>query len=136
MILAASCSSDKFAMERLKKETRLDREGITHFLVCAHFLLLGVPREWELSPPLFLLFVHKVRSQNLLSICFSVAWTEKKLISMCEIQIWFLGREDPRRRAWQPSPVFLPGGCHGQGSLVGYILGITEVDMTEQPELS
>ena len=51
--------------------TRLDREGITHFLVCTHFLLLGVPPEWELSPPLFLVFVHEVRSQNLLDICFS-----------------------------------------------------------------
>ena len=25
-----------------------------------------------------------------------------------------------RRRAWQPSPVFLPGASHGQRSLVGY----------------
>jgi len=26
----------------------------------------------------------------------------------------------PWRRAWQPSPVFLPGESHGQRSLVGY----------------
>ena len=26
----------------------------------------------------------------------------------------------PWRRAWQPTPVFLPGEFHGQGSLVGY----------------
>ena len=26
----------------------------------------------------------------------------------------------PWRRAWQPTPVFLPGEPHGQGSLVGY----------------
>ena len=24
------------------------------------------------------------------------------------------------RRKWQPTPVFLPGECHGQGSLAGY----------------
>ena len=24
------------------------------------------------------------------------------------------------RRAWQPTPIFLPGECHGQGSLAGY----------------
>ena len=24
-----------------------------------------------------------------------------------------LGREDPRRRKWQPTPVFLPGESHG-----------------------
>ena len=26
----------------------------------------------------------------------------------------------PWRRAWQPTPVFLPGGSQGQRSLVGY----------------
>ena len=29
-------------------------------------------------------------------------------------------RKIPRRRAWQPTPVFLPGESHGQRSLVGY----------------
>ena len=33
---------------------------------------------------------------------------------------------------WQPTPVFLPGGSHGQRSLVGCRLwGRTELDMTE-----
>ena len=31
-----------------------------------------------------------------------------------------LGGEDPWRRKWQPTPVFLPGKPHGQSSLVGY----------------
>ena len=36
------------------------------------------------------------------------------------------------RRKWQPTPVFLPGESHGQGSLVGCRLwGCTESDMTE-----
>ena len=30
------------------------------------------------------------------------------------------------RRAWQPTPVFLPGESHGQRSLAGYILGVAE----------
>ena len=30
-----------------------------------------------------------------------------------------LGQEDPRRRAWQPAPVFLPGESCGQRSLAG-----------------
>ena len=34
--------------------------------------------------------------------------------------IRFLGREDPWRRGWQPTPVFLPGKSHGQRRLVGY----------------
>ena len=37
------------------------------------------------------------------------------------------------RRAWQPTPVFLPGKSHGQRSLVGYSpWGCKESDMTEE----
>ena len=40
--------------------------------------------------------------------------------------------EDPWRRAWPPTPVFLPGESHGQRSLEGYSpWGCTESDMTE-----
>ena len=31
-----------------------------------------------------------------------------------------LGWEDPWRRKWQPTPVFLPGKSHGQRSLTRY----------------
>ena len=37
----------------------------------------------------------------------------------------------PRKRAWQPTPVFLPGESHGQRSLVGYRWGHKESDTTE-----
>ena len=39
-------------------------------------------------------------------------------------QTWVqsLGWEDPQRRAWQPTPVFLPGESHGQRSLASYSL--------------
>ena len=38
----------------------------------------------------------------------------------------------PRRRAWQPARVFLPGESHGQRSLVGYSpWGHKELDMSE-----
>ena len=30
------------------------------------------------------------------------------------------GLEDPWRRKWHPTPVFLPGKSHGQRSLAGY----------------
>ena len=33
----------------------------------------------------------------------------------------------PRRRAWQPTPVFLPGESHGPRSLVGYSPGSQRV---------
>ena len=38
----------------------------------------------------------------------------------------------PQRRRWQPTPVFLPGESHEQGSLVGDSpWGHTESDTTE-----
>ena len=41
----------------------------------------------------------------------------------------------PKRRAWQPTPVFLPVESHGQRSLMGYSLwGHEESDMTEATE--
>ena len=33
---------------------------------------------------------------------------------------WSLDCEDPWRKAWQPTPVFLPGESHGQSSLAIY----------------
>ena len=41
-------------------------------------------------------------------------------------------RKIPWRRAWQPTPVFLPGKSHGQECLVGYSpWGRKDSDMTE-----
>ena len=41
-------------------------------------------------------------------------------------------RKIPRRRKWQPSPVFLPGESHGQKGLVGHSpWGGTESGRTE-----
>ena len=45
-----------------------------------------------------------------------------------------LGRS-PWRRAWQPTPVFLPGESPGQRNLLGYNLqDRKELDMTEVSE--
>ena len=38
-----------------------------------------------------------------------------------EIWVQTLGQEDPWRRKRRPTPVFLSGKSHGQGSLAGYI---------------
>ena len=56
----------------------------------------------------------------------------KKLPAMQETSsVPGLGRS-PETRAWQPTPVFLPGQSHGQRSLVGYSpWGHKESDMTE-----
>ena len=46
-----------------------------------------------------------------------------------------LERSPTWRRAWQPTPVFLPEESHGQRSLVGYSpCGHKESDMTEATE--
>ena len=45
--------------------------------------------------------------------------------------------EDPWRRKWQSTPVFLPGEPHGQRSLVGYSpRGPKESDTTERLHLT
>ena len=62
-----------------------------------------------------------------------VAQTVMNLPAMRETWIRSLGWEDPWRRAWQPTPVFLPGEFHGQRSLVGYSpWGRKESDTTER----
>ena len=49
-----------------------------------------------------------------------VAQMVKNLPAMQEIQVQPLSWEDPRRREWQPTPVFLPRESHGQRNLAGY----------------
>ena len=50
-----------------------------------------------------------------------------------ETRVRSLGREDPWRRKWQPTPVFLPGESHEQRSLAGYSpWGRKESDPTER----
>ena len=40
-------------------------------------------------------------------------------------------RKIPWRRKWQPTPVFLPEGSHGQRSLVAIVDGVAkDLDMT------
>ena len=57
----------------------------------------------------------------------------KRLSTMQETQVPSLGREDPWRRKWQPTPVLLPGKSHGWSSMVGYSpRGHKESDTTER----
>ena len=62
-----------------------------------------------------------------------VAQMVKRLPTMRETGVWSLGREDPLERKWQPTPVLLPGKCHGWKSMVGCSSwGHKESDTTEQ----
>ena len=53
-----------------------------------------------------------------------------------ETWVWSLGREAPLEKGWQPTPVFLSGESHGQGSLVGFSpWGHKELDTTKRLRL-
>ena len=54
------------------------------------------------------------------SVGFSGISVVKIYLSIQEMGVQSLGREDPWRRKWQSTPVFFPGKSYGQRSLVGY----------------
>ena len=61
----------------------------------------------------------------------------KNLAAMWKTQFPSLVGEVPCRREWQPTPVFLNGELHGQGSLAGYSpWGHKTSDRTEPLTLS
>ena len=61
----------------------------------------------------------------------------KSLPAMQETEFDLWVRKIPRRRKWQPAPVFLPGESHRQRSLVGYSpCSSIESEKTEQLTLS
>ena len=62
-----------------------------------------------------------------------VAQMAKNLPRAWETQVRFLGQEDPWRREWLPTPVFLPGEFYRQRNLEGYNpWGCRKLDKTEQ----
>ena len=52
--------------------------------------------------------------------CFPGGLMVKSLPPKQDTWVRSLGREDPRGRKWQPTPVFLPEKSHGRRILVGY----------------
>ena len=63
---------------------------------------------------------------------FLVAQMVKSLPAMQETWVQSLGRKILWRRAWQPTPTFMPGESYEQRSLVGYSpWGHIESDTTE-----
>ena len=75
------------------------------------------------SPPALNLPQHQVFSNEL---ALYIRWPKyrasliaqmvKNVPAMRETRVWSLGREDPWRREWQPTPAFLPGEFYGQKS--------------------
>ena len=61
-----------------------------------------------------------------------VAQMVKNLPAMQETKVQPMGQEDPLRREWLPTPIFLPEDFPGQRSLVGYSpRGCKELDTTK-----
>ena len=64
-------------------------------------------------------------------------WVSLKEFPSLGNQVRSRGGEGPRRRAWQPTPGFLPGEFHGQRGLAGYSpWSPEELDTTERLTLS
>ena len=91
----------------------------------------------------FALFPHYIQIfQHISSECGSYPWIEPRLstvyLHFCtplgKRRLAFSTSLPPHwRRTWQPTPVFLPGECHGQTNLVGYSpWGCKESDTTER----
>ena len=59
-------------------------------------------------------FDHKITTFS----CFGTGGSGCKESAWTKFSPWV--RKIPWRRAWQPTPVFLPGESHGQRSLAGY----------------
>ena len=60
--------------------------------------------------------------------------SDKETVCQCRSRRFNPGvGQNPWRRKWQPTPVFLPGKCRGQRSLVAYSpWGLKEPDTTER----
>ena len=65
-------------------------------------------------------FVSKKNSSVIFLVPINGGSAVKNPPAMWEMQVQFLGQEDPLRRKWQPTSVFLPGEFDGQRSLEGF----------------
>ena len=61
----------------------------------------------------------------------SYRWAHRTLVAQSAL-VQSLGQEDPLKKEWKPTPVFLPGEFYGQRRLAGYSpWGCKESDMIE-----
>ena len=67
------------------------------------------------------LLIRVLQKKNV-CVCVCVASQVVLRHKKCRFNSWV--RKSPWKRAWQPTPVFLPGEPHGQRSLAGYIHSI------------
>ena len=79
-----------------------------------------------------------INTVNMVSCSLATSWFPRRLrgkesacqCRRCMFNLWV--RKTPWKRAWQPTPVFLPGGFHGQRSLGGCAVhGVAESETVE-----
>ena len=102
-------------------------------------LFTRVSLPWQIHFFFFLIAQKSPLNFSALYYCSTslVAQMAKNLPAMWETWVQCLGKIDPLRREWLPTPVFLPGEFHGQRSLVAYApWGCKESDMAKWPTLS
>ena len=71
-----------------------------------------------LNPCMYIFQLCK-NSRNVGTLSFNTVEAGGATFILKYFNVYFVKAKDPRR-AWQPTPVFLPGEAHGQRSLVGY----------------
>ena len=97
---------------------------------------LGLDRETFDSLGIRVAYISQLKAPWFVA-CYLVAQVVKNLPAVQETWVRSLSQEDPQRREWLPTSVFLPGESHGQRSLAGYRpQGHKESDRTKQLILS
>ena len=120
---------DRLAVQGTLKSLLQHHSSKASILLCSAFFTVQLSHPYMTTGKTTALtrrtFVRKIMSLlfNMLSRLVKaslVAQRLKHLPAMRETWVRFLGWEDPWRKKWQPTPVFLPGKSHGRRRLVGY----------------
>ena len=112
----------------LDGEDPLEKEMATHFSIFAWEIhgqrcLAGYSPWGHKESDTTEQLTHTLR---LVTLALLVAQMVKNLPAVREAQVQSLCQEDPWRRKWQLTPVFLSGKSHGQRSLEGYSHGVAK----------
>ena len=92
-------------------------------VACQAPLSMGFSRQDQSGLPYKMQNSTEFLRHTVSRLVFSLPWWLSGKESACKLRRYGFNpwvRKIPWRRKWQPTPVFLPGESHGQGSLVGY----------------
>ena len=92
--------------------------GCFHLLAIVNYATVSMGVQITISVPAFNSFGYTPRRASQGALVVKNPFASAGEIKRLQFHPWV--RKIPWRRAWQPTPVFLPGESHGQRSLVGY----------------